>query len=142
MITLRNVQTISGHITDIRIQSHETRTIDAAGLTYFPGLIDPHVHFRTPGHEHKENWISAAKACMHGGYTTVLDMPNNSPACVSETRLRAKIALIEEQLKTVDIPLRYGLYLGADRNHLNEIPKVQGLVVGVKVFMGASTGDL
>ncbi len=107
-----------------------------------PGLIDPHVHFRIPGQAYKEDWTTAAKASIQGGYTTVFDMPNNVPACVSQQRLQEKITLIEQQLKQADIPLRYGLYLGADYHHLDQIPLVKNQIVGVKVFMGSSTGDL
>jgi dihydroorotase-like cyclic amidohydrolase len=42
-----------------------------------PSLIDPHVHFRTPGQEHKEDFFSGSQAALAGGVTTVLDMPNN-----------------------------------------------------------------
>jgi dihydroorotase len=106
------------------------------------GLIDPHVHFRTPGWEYKEDWTTAAKASLKGGYTTVFDMPNTLPPVVTEDALIEKKALIDKQLKEVGIPLRYYLYFGADKHHLNEIKKVKGQVIGVKVFMGCSTGGL
>ena len=41
--------------------------IEDRELTLLPALIDPHVHFRTPGAEHKENWKSAALAAVKGG---------------------------------------------------------------------------
>ena len=118
------------------------RVINGAHLTVFPGLIDPHVHFRVPGQEYKEDWRTAAKATLCGGYSTVFDMPNNIPACVSLSRLEEKKATIEQQLKEADIPLRYELYIGADKNHFHEIAKVKPAVIGVKVFMGSTTGDL
>lgn len=109
-----------------------------------PALIDPHVHFRTPGHEYKENWESGARAAIYGGVTTIFDMPNNVPACVTRQALLEKVELIDRQLKKVAIPLRYKLYFGADRDHLDEIPKIANLdvVAGVKIFMGSSTGTL
>lgn len=122
--------------------SDEDHHIDGSHLTLFPGLIDPHVHFRTPGQEYKEDWRTAARATIRGGYSTVFDMPNNIPACVSEERFRAKKSLIEQQLKEAKLPLRYELYIGADRYHFQEINKVRSVVIGVKVFMGSSTGDL
>jgi dihydroorotase len=142
MIEIRKVQTIDGHRTDLRIESSENVIIQAEQLVLFPALIDPHVHFRVPGGEHKESWETGARAAIAGGVTTVFDMPNNTPACTTLDRLQAKTALIEGQLKKVGIPLRYGLYLGADRNHLGEISKTKERIVGLKIYMGSSTGDL
>jgi dihydroorotase len=56
------------------------RTIDAAGRIVCPGLIDPHVHLREPGHEHKETVKTGARAAVAGGFTTVCCMPNTNPA--------------------------------------------------------------
>lgn len=111
-------------------------------LFKMPGLIDPHVHFRTPGWEYKEDWKTAAKASLKGGYSTVMDMPNTMPPTTTEIALIEKKALIDKQLKEVGVPLRYYLYFGADKYHLNEIKKVKGQVIGIKVFMGCSTGGL
>jgi dihydroorotase len=55
-------------------------TIDAEGLLVTPGLIDPHVHLREPGHEHKETIATGAAAAVRGGFTAVCCMPNTSPA--------------------------------------------------------------
>ncbi len=107
-----------------------------------PGLIDPHVHFRTPGAEHKENWESGAAAAIAGGVTTVFDMPNNTPSIIDEATLNTKIELVKNQLKNVDIPLRNYFYLGATLDNLDEIEKCKDKIIGVKIFMGASTGNL
>ena len=111
-------------------------------LLKLPGLIDPHVHFRTPGMEYKEDWKTAAKASIKGGYTTVFDMPNTIPPTVTEIALLEKKSLIDKQLKEVGIPLRYYLFFGADKHHLNEIKKIKNQAIGIKVFMGCSTGGL
>lgn len=142
MLKILNAQTIDGKKIDIEIPSSEHTTLDANQLTLLPALIDPHVHFRTPGMEHKENWLTAAKASLCGGYTTVFDMPNTIPPTVTLERLREKKALIDAQLTEVGIPLRYQLFFGADKDHFKEIPKVKNEIVGIKVFMGCSTGDL
>ena len=142
MITLQNVQHIDGSTKTITLPSVETIVLDAAGLTLFPGLIDPHVHFRTPGMEHKEDWRTAAVAALRGGYTTVFDMPNTIPPTITENYLIEKKALIDAQLAEVGIPLRYQLFFGADKKHLSEIHKVKNDVIGIKVFMGCSTGNL
>lgn len=107
-----------------------------------PALIDPHVHFRTPGHEHKENWISGARAAIQSGVTTVIDMPNNNPSCTTLDRLLEKHALVKEQIKASGIPLRYFFYFGADRKQLKEIAKAKDHAIGIKIFMGSSTGEL
>ena len=54
--------------------------IDAEGLIIAPGLIDPHVHLREPGHEHKDTIASGSNAAVAGGFTSICCMPNTSPA--------------------------------------------------------------
>jgi len=142
MITLNGAKTISGETIDITLENPVTTTIPAGHLTVFPGLIDPHVHFRTPGMEYKEDWRTASKAALVGGYTTVFDMPNTIPPTVSAELLRDKKALIDAQLKEIGIPLRYELYFGADKAHLSEIHNIRDHVIGIKIFMGCSTGNL
>ncbi|HSX38296.1 MAG TPA: dihydroorotase [Chlamydiales bacterium] len=142
MIEIRKVQTTDGHRIDHFITSDTDTVIDASQLMLFPALIDPHVHFRVPGGEHKEDWESGAKAAIAGGVTTVFDMPNNDPPCTTLSHLIAKQKQIEAQIAHVKIPLRYRLFFGADANHLSEIPKVKEKVVGLKIYMGSSTGSL
>lgn len=142
MLSIKNAATIDGTISEITLPHATPGTLDAQGLTIFPGLIDPHVHFRTPGMEHKENWLTAAKAALRGGYTTVFDMPNTIPPTITNTLLQEKKQLIDAQLKQAGIPLHYDLFFGADKHHLSEIAKVKNNVIGIKVFMGCSTGNL
>ncbi|MFT5318958.1 MAG: dihydroorotase [Chlamydiales bacterium] len=142
MIRIENVLDIKGVQQTVTIKSNEDIIIDGQGLTFLPGLTDPHVHFRTPGAEYKENWETGAAAAIAGGVTRVFDMPNTSPVTTTVQRLAEKKAIINGQLDKVGIPLRYGLYFGGDRNQMAQIPLAKGQVVGIKVFMGASTGDL
>ncbi len=142
MITIENVLTLSGSRIDYTVETTQDMTIDGSHLLLMPGLIDSHVHFRTPGHEYKENWETAAKAALAGGYTTVFDMPNTTPSTITKKALLEKQALIDSQLKKIDIPLRYRLYLGADRNHFEEIEKTKDNLVALKLFMSSSTGSL
>lgn len=142
MLTIKNATAIGKKMADFYLQADTNQIIDASGLTMFPGLIDPHVHFRTPGMQHKEDWLTGARAAIHGGYTTVFDMPNTIPPTVTAELLREKMTLIDSQLKQANIPLRYQLFFGADKQHLSEIHRVKHHVIGVKVFMGCSTGNL
>lgn len=143
MIRITNVSTPSGNIITHEIEkSAVDQIIDGTGLTLLPAVIDPHVHFRIPGAEHKEDWRTAAAACIAGGVTTVFDMPNNSPAITNSETFNNKKTLIEEQLKESGIPLRYKLWLGATTNNTDEIIALKEHIIGVKVFMGSSTGNL
>lgn len=143
MITLKQVKTLSGMIEDLTIESEDQLDINCEGrLIRLPGLIDAHVHFRTPGAEHKENWITGAQAAINGGITTVFDMPNNTPPCIDPDSFHQKCALIDQQLKECGIPLHYKLFFGADIDHISTVGRVRDQVIGIKVFMGSSTGGL
>ncbi|HBI30084.1 MAG TPA: dihydroorotase [Deltaproteobacteria bacterium] len=111
-------------------------TINAAGLTLLPGVIDPQVHFREPGATHKEDLHSGSMAAAAGGVTAFLDMPNNKPAVITRSRMAEKKARAAEQCV-----VHYGFFMGATPDNLEELNAVEN-VCGIKVFMGASTGDL
>lgn len=112
--------------------------IDGEGLLALPGLIDPHVHFRVPGGEHKEDWEHAVKAAIAGGVTTVFDMPNTNPPLTDARGIEAKERIIGPQ----DIDYRF--WFGATKNNIHEIEAIahNPRIIGVKVYMGASTGNL
>ncbi len=113
-------------------------TLDAAGLLIFPGLIDVHVHTREPGAEHKEDWHSATCAAVAGGVTTVLAMPNTSPAVTDASSFAHALALA--QRKAV---CDFGLYLGATNDNAGLAEHMPRLgECGLKMYMGSSTGDL
>ncbi|MEK9182932.1 MAG: dihydroorotase [Patescibacteria group bacterium] len=114
----------------------------AKNIITLPGLIDPHVHFRVPGGEHKEDWITGARAALAGGFTTVIDMPNNNPPTTSQIALAEKRKIIDEQLRQAGIPLHHYFYLGAAADNLDEFGKTREKIIGIKLFMGASTGEL
>lgn len=142
MITIKHVTFLDGKTGDVSIESEVSQEISARGLTLLPALIDSHVHFRTPGLTHKEDWVHAAEAAIHGGITTVFDMPNTIPPTITCELVKEKQTLIDHQLKQAGIPMHYGLYLGADKNHFDEIARCKGKVVALKIFMGSSTGGL
>jgi dihydroorotase len=111
-------------------------TLKAGGKLVLPGVIDAHVHFRTPGMEHKEDWKTGSKSAVKGGVTTVFDMPNTNPPT---TTLR----LLEEKRKLVagKSLVNYGFYFGAAKDNLEGIRNVKN-VPGVKVYMASTTGNL
>jgi len=111
-------------------------------LVALPALIDPHVHFRTPGAEYKEDWVTGSAAAIAGGITTVIDMPNNNPPAVDYASLMAKKKIIDEQIAQSGRALKYYLYLGATPANWTEFEKCRDEVIGIKLFMGASTGNL
>lgn len=111
-------------------------TVDCNGKTLLPGLIDCHVHFRVPGQEHKEDWVSGSRAAVAGGITTVLDMPNNIPSTTNRQLLEEKRAIAARDSKC-----NFGFFLGATGNNSVEIEQAER-IAGVKVFVGSSTGEL
>ena len=127
-----------GVIREIRRQGlRGARTIRARGCLVFPGFIDGHVHLREPGWEYKEDFASGTAAAVHGGVTTVVDMPNNPvPATTRETL--AKKRRLADAKGHVDVRLHGGV-LGSDVAALRE---VKDLVVGYKIYLARSTGGL
>ncbi len=67
------------------ISREADETIDAKGLVVTPGLIDMHVHLREPGREDKETIATASMAAAHGGFTTIVGMPNTTPDADNQT---------------------------------------------------------
>ena len=101
-----------------------------------PGLIDPHVHLRDPGQTYKEDFLTGTSAALAGGYTTVLDMPNNAEPITTLERLEAKIQ--SAKLQTVsDI----GFHFGTLGDNFDEFPKVIDKVKGLKIYLNVTTGN-
>lgn len=114
------------------------QVIDLQGAHVFPGLIDDQVHFREPGLTHKATIASESLAALCGGVTSYLDMPNNAPPVTDRAGLAAKQALA-----AASSAANYGFYLGATNDNIEEIRRLQASdACGIKVFMGASTGNM
>jgi dihydroorotase len=113
-----------------------TREIDATGLVLLPGVIDPQVHFREPGLEHKEDLITASHACAKGGVTSFLEMPNTKPLTITQAALDDK--LDRASRKSI---VNYGFFIGATPANLPDI-RTATPTCGIKVFMGSAHGDL
>ncbi|PIZ63567.1 hypothetical protein COY17_00545 [Candidatus Saccharibacteria bacterium CG_4_10_14_0_2_um_filter_52_9] len=101
-----------------------------------PGLIDPHVHLRDPGQTTKEDFLSGTSAALAGGYTTVMDMPNNVEPITTLERLEAKLAGARTQV-VCDI----GFHFGTLGDNFEEFPKVINKVMGLKVYLNVTTGN-
>jgi len=111
-------------------------SIDANGLLLLPGVIDPQVHFREPGKEHKEDLGSGSRAAAKGGVTSFLEMPNTDPPTVTQAALDDKLA--RAAAKCV---VNYGFFIGATVDNLDAINHATP-ACGIKIFMGSSTGSL
>ena len=113
-------------------------TIDASGKLILPGMIDDQVHFREPGLSHKGGLTSESRAAVVGGITSFFDMPNVKPPTISLERLEEKFKFAEGKCAG-----NYAFYLGATNDNIDEIRKLTpGITCGIKIFMGASTGNL
>ncbi|MDX1570143.1 MAG: dihydroorotase [Xanthomonadales bacterium] len=114
------------------------RTIDAAGKWLLPGMIDDQVHFREPGLTHKGDIGSESRAAVAGGITSFMEMPNTNPQTLTLEALEAKY---ERAAQTAWA--NYAFYLGASNDNLEEIKRLPPkAAAGIKIFMGASTGNM
>ncbi|MFQ6021315.1 MAG: dihydroorotase [Acidiferrobacterales bacterium] len=118
------------------LDAQAEESLDARGHLLLPGVIDAQVHFREPGAEHKEDLASGSRAAVRGGVTSFLEMPNTDPPTVTQAALDDKLARAAR--KSV---ANYGFFIGATPDNLDEL-NTASPVCGIKIFMGASTGDL
>lgn len=108
-----------------------------SNIIRLPGLIDIHVHLRDPGQTHKEDFFTGTSAALVGGVTAVFDMPNNLEPIFTYNKILEKIR-IARQKSVCD----FGLYLGTDGNNSEEFDKAKKLVIGLKVYLNSTTGQL
>lgn len=101
-----------------------------------PGLIDIHVHLRTPGQEEKEDFFTGTSAALVGGFTTVLDMPNNLEPITTLEKLQAKIELARQNA-VCDV----GFYFGSLGDNTQEFDRIKQLVFGIKLYLNVTTGN-
>lgn len=112
--------------------------LDAAGQYLLPGMIDDQVHFRDPGAPHKGSFASESQAAVAGGITSVMDMPNTNPPTLTLEALAAK-----EQRAASCSKVNYGFHFGVSYDNLDTVAALDpNRVAAVKVFMGASTGNM
>ncbi len=107
-------------------------------LTRFPGFIDIHVHLREPGATHKEDFYTGSRAAVAGGFTYILDMPNNPEPTISKIRLEEKIELSKKAICDI------GFHFGTDGKNMDEFEQAweNPNVFGLKIYCNHTTGDM
>lgn len=114
--------------------------VDGAGKHLFPGVIDDQVHFREPGLTHKASIYTESKAAIAGGVTSFMEMPNTVPNALTVELLEDKYAIAAATSLA-----NYSFFMGTSNNNADEVLKMnvhKKDVCGVKIFMGASTGNM
>ncbi len=106
-------------------------------MLVLPGLIDVHVHLRDEGKAYKEDFYTGTAAAAGGGFTTVLDMPNNAPVTMSKETLKNRMRIAESR-----VLVNVGFY-SEFPNNLGDIASIvaEG-AVGFKLFMAHQVGGL
>ncbi|MDQ1207859.1 dihydroorotase [Acinetobacter baylyi] len=117
---------------------NNAKEIEANGRWLLPGMIDDQVHFRDPGSPHKGCIASESAAATIGGITSYMDMPNTQPPTLDLDALQAK-----KNIASQTSIANYAFHFGVSADNLKTIKQLDPtLVSGVKVFMGASTGNM
>ncbi|MDD3379387.1 MAG: amidohydrolase family protein, partial [Candidatus Methanomethylophilaceae archaeon] len=117
------------------VRGGENRIDVGTSKIILPGFMDPHVHFRDPGMTQKEDFGTGTMAAVHGGVTCVLDMPNTKPPVVSVQSVLDKKSIIKKKAYT-----DYGLFAAVTPGcHAGLLAP---MVVGFKLFMGSTTGQI
>ncbi|WP_346833773.1 dihydroorotase [Pseudomonas koreensis] len=112
--------------------------IDANGQWLLPGMIDDQVHFREPGAPAKGCIHTESRAAVAGGITSFMDMPNTRPATLTLESLADK-----KRRAAINSVANYGFHFGVSQDNLDTVASLNPCeVAGVKVFMGASTGNM
>ena len=134
-----SVGVIGGRIAAIGASGDAGETIDCTGLDILPGVIDTQVHFREPGLVHKEDLESGSRSAVLGGVTAVFEMPNTKPNTDSADAITDKLTRAHHRMWS-----DHAFYVGATNHNARDLAELERMpgTAGVKIFMGASTGDL
>ncbi|MGV6826824.1 MAG: dihydroorotase, partial [bacterium] len=123
---------------DTDISANNARVVDAVGKVLMPGMIDTQVHFREPGLTHKGDIATESRAAVAGGITSFFEMPNTIPNATKLEVLEDKFALAAGRSYG-----NFAFYLGAANDNIEEIRRLdKNQTCGIKIFMGASTGNM
>jgi dihydroorotase len=116
------------------------KEINGEGKYLLPGAIDDQVHFREPGLTHKATIYTEAKAAIAGGVTSFMEMPNTIPNALTQELLEDKYSIASKTSLA-----NYSFFMGTSNNTADEVLKTNDKrkdVCGIKIFMGASTGNM
>ena len=119
---------------------YKVTEINGEGKHLFPGVIDDQVHFREPGLTHKATIYTESKAAVAGGVTSFMEMPNTLPNALTPQLLEDKYTIAKNTSLA-----NYSFFMGTSNNNADEVLKMNDHkkdVCGVKIFMGASTGNM
>ena len=140
-IKTADVLITNGRIEKIQPQINATaKEIIGEGKYLFPGCIDDQVHFREPGLTHKASIYTEAKAAVAGGVTSFMEMPNTIPNALTQELLEDKYN-IASQCSLAN----YSFFMGTGNDNADEVLRTNDKrkdICGVKIFMGASTGNM
>jgi dihydroorotase len=133
----------NGRIEQVAARIHTTETaveIDGTGKYLLPGVIDDQVHFREPGLTHKANIYTESKAAVAGGVTSFMEMPNTVPNALTQELLEDKYVIGANTSLA-----NFSFFMGTSNNNQDEVLRTNEKrkdVCGIKIFMGASTGNM
>ncbi len=119
---------------------YKVTEINGDGKHLFPGAIDDQVHFREPGLTHKATIYTESKAAVAGGVTSFMEMPNTVPNVLTPQLLEDKYTIAANTSLA-----NYSFFMGTSNNNADEVLKMNNHkkdVCGVKIFMGASSGNM
>ncbi len=123
---------------DSDINTNDFIEINAEGKHLLPGVIDDQVHFREPGLTNKGEIYTESKAAVAGGITSYMEMPNTVPQTLTQELLEDKYQLAKEKSLA-----NYSFYMGVSNDNAAEVLKTDSKnVCGIKIFLGASTGNM
>ncbi len=123
---------------DVLPEEHFDQRLDATGCLVLPGVIDDHVHFREPGLTAKADLESESRAAAYGGVTTFFEMPNTVPQTTTLEALNQKLELAQGKSH-----VNYSFFFGATNQNAHLFERLDPKrVPGIKLFMGASTGNM
>ena len=114
-----------------------TSKLDLRNLLVLPGLIDAHVHLRDEGKAYKEDFYSGTAAAAAGGFTTVLDMPNNKPTTMSPDTLRNRLNIAAKK-----ILVNVGFYSEFPKDSEDIERIVEEGAMAFKLFLAEQVGGL
>lgn len=143
MITIKNVRTVGGEVTNYEIPSSKVFTIDAKEkLLLFPGVIDPHICFGSPD---TQNWKLAIQSAIRGGITTAIEVPSEALPNNTKKDLEQKNRRIAKGLSDLNIPLNhlnYLLYSGSNLEEVDQLGMEKQMIKGIVIHLDYEKGEV